>query len=155
MTQLTLGYSDSEDRLWLMFTDDGSQLWLTRRMTQVLLQHLAQRMTISCPGAAPDVSLKPEIRVALEFEAAHEADHDPVQQPGAKPAHPPQGSIHVVSSINLKMNQSQILLEANAPGYRRTLTMSRAETHRMLGALARRSQAADWNIPNLPSWLKF
>jgi hypothetical protein len=158
MTQLTLGYSDSEDRLWLIFTDDGSQLWLTRRMTLVLLQHLSERMTISCPGAAPDVSLKPEIRVALEFEAAHETEHDPIPQgqpQGGKPEGQPQGSVHVVSSITLKMGSSQVQLMTNAPGYQRTLCMSRAEAHRMLGALARRSQSAGWNMPNLPAWLQF
>lgn len=159
MTQLTLGYSDSEDRLWLIFTDDGSQLWLTRRMTLVLLQHLAERMTISCPGAAPDLSLKPEIRVALEFEAAHEADHDPLpqesQQQGNKADTQAQGSVHVISSITLKMGSSQVQLITNAPGYQRTLCMSRAEAHRMLGALARRSQSAGWNMPNLPPWLQF
>lgn len=158
MTQLTLGYSDSEDRLWLVFPDDGTQLWLTRRMTQVLLQHLAQQMTASCPGAAPTVSLKPEVRVALEFEAAHEAEHDPVPQQTGKSSSSNggtggAGTIHVISSITLKMNASQVRLEANAPGYSRVLGMTRAEAHRMLGALARRSKAAGWNIADLPPWL--
>ncbi len=162
MTQLTLGYSDSEDRLWLIFPDDGTQLWLTRRMTLILLQHMAQQMTASCPSAAPTISLKPEVRVALEFEAAHEAEHDPVpQQAGKNGASRTDtggsgntGTVHVISSITLKMNASQIRLEANAPGYSRVLGMTRAEAHRMLGALARRSKAAGWNITDLPPWLQ-
>ncbi len=161
MTQLTLGYSDSEDRLWLVFPDDGTQLWLTRRMTQVLLQHLAQQMTASCPGADPVISLKPEVRVALEFEAAHEAEHDPVPSATGKGAagNGNAGSavspatVHVISSITLKMNASQVRLEANAPGYTRVMGMTRAEAHRMLGALARRSKAAGWNLTDLPAWL--
>ena len=158
MTQLTLGYSDSEDRLWLVFPDDGTQLWLTRRMTQILLQHLAQQMTASCPSADPLISLKPEVRVALEFEAAHESEHDPVPPAAGKSTaghgnavNP--GAIHVISSITLKMNASQVRLEANAPGYSRVLGMTRAEAHRMLGALARRSKAAGWNLADLPAWL--
>lgn len=161
MTQLTLGYSDSEDRLWLIFPEDGTQLWLTRRMTQVLLQHLARQMTASCPGAAPTISLKPEVRIALEFEAAHEAEHDPVPQQAGKSsgsnggAGGNAGTAHVISAITLKMNASQVRLEASAPGYCRVLGMTRAEAHRMLGALARRSKAAGWNITDLPPWLHF
>jgi hypothetical protein len=155
MTQLTLGYSDSEDRLWLVFTDDGSQLWLTRRMAHVLLLRLAERMTVSCPGATSETSLKPEIRVALEFEAAHETEQDPEPVPQeTTPAHTAVATTHLITSITLKVSNHQIHLEAQARGYCRSLLMTRAETHRLLGALARRCAASEWHLTGLPKWLE-
>jgi hypothetical protein len=155
MTQLTLGYSDSEDRLWLIFTDDGSQLWLTRRMTHVLLLRLAERMTASCPGATNETSLKPEIRVALEFEAAHETDDDPEPVPPKASTTPAAiNTIHLINSITLKVSNQQIHLEARARGYSRSLLMTRAEAHRLLGALARRCVASEWHLTGLPDWLE-
>lgn len=157
MTQITLGYSDSEDRLWLIFASDATQLWLTRRMTEVLILRMAERMTISCPGAAMDASLQAEVRVALEHEAAHEIDDTPgpVKEHAAHSPSPPAapGSIYRINSFNLTVSTNQILLEALAPGFNRRLTMNRAEAHRFLAALARRAKAADWNLPNLPPWL--
>jgi hypothetical protein len=159
MTQLTLGYSDSEDRLWLVFTDDAKQLWLTRRMTSIFLSRMAQQMTLSCPGAAMDSSLKAEIRVALEFEAAHETEHDPIplhsnsdSNSNSNTATSPN-SCHLISAITLKVTASQIHFEPIAPGYRRSMILSRAEAHRLLGAFARRATSVGWRIPDLPSWL--
>ena len=157
MTQITLGYSDSEDRLWMIFASDATQLWLTRRMTEVLLLRMAERMTISCPGAAMDVSLQAEVRVALEHEAAHEVEDPPksVQESAGDAAagNLAPGHIYRINSFNLTVSSNQVLLEALAPGFNRKLTMSRAEAHRFLAALARRTRAAEWNIPNLPHWL--
>ena len=157
MTQITLGYSDSEDRLWLLFASDATQLWLTRRMTEVLLLRMAERMTISCPGAAMDVSLQANVRVALEHEAAHEVDEPPKSvnesASGAAPGGVAAGHIYRINSFNLTVSPHQVQLEALAPGFNRKLTMTRAEAHRFLAALARRTRAAEWNIPNLPHWL--
>lgn len=159
MTQITLGYSDSEDRLWLIFASDATQLWLTRRMTEVLLLRMAERMTISCPGAAMDVSLQADVRVALEHEAAHEVDDPPksvtesASASDAAPGGVTAGHIYRINSFNLTVSPHQIQLEALAPGFNRKLTMTRAEAHRFLAALARRTRAAEWNIPNLPHWL--
>lgn len=155
MTQLTLGYSDSEDRLWLVFTDDGSQLWLTRRMAHVLLLRLAERMTVSCPGATNETSLKPEIRVALEFEAAHETEDDPQPAANRPPSAPaPVASTHLITSITLKVSSQQVQLEALARSYQRSLLMTRAEAHRLLGALVRRCAASEWHLTGLPDWLE-
>jgi hypothetical protein len=158
MTQLTLGYSDSEDRLWLVFTDDAKQLWFTRRMTTIFLNRMAQQMTLSCPGAAMDSSLRAEIRVALEFEAAHETEHDPERNAisshsASNNAANSPNSCHLISAITLKVTASQIHFEPIAPGYRRSMILSRAEAHRLMGAFARRAASVDWRIPDLPSWL--
>jgi hypothetical protein len=152
--QLTIGYSDSEDRLWLLFADDGTQLWLTRRLTCVLLKRMAERMTVSCPSAGDDYSLKPEIRVALEYEAAHELPADPdLQDAAPEQATITHRSVHQLTSISLKVAANRVQMEAIGPGFRRPLLLSRAEAHRLLGALVRRSIAADWNLPPLPDWL--
>ncbi len=163
MTLLTIGYSDSEDRLWLLFASDGAQLWLTRRLTSILIKRLAERMMISCPSAGNNYSLKPEIRIALEHEAAHEQtaqgnDSDAADQPQAQSQSPPpiltQGSIHQLTSVTINVSEDQIRLDAMGPGFSRKLQLSRAEAHRLLRALVRRSVAADWNLLALPKWLE-
>lgn len=158
MTQLTFGYSDSEDRIWLLFSDNGTQLWLTRRLTSILISHLANRMVITCPGGQMESSLKAETRVALEYEAAHERNFDAdgleaVPEPPPPPVTVGQGAVHHLTSVSITVHSERVKLEFMAPGFVRGLELTRAETHKLLGALARRSAASDWNLPNLPEWL--
>jgi hypothetical protein len=154
MTHLTIGYSDSEDRLWLVFTDDTKQLWLTRRMTGIFLSRMAHQMTLSCPGATMDSSLKAEVRVALEFQTAHEAEHDPIlHPPPPRDSSNSPASSHLISAITLKVSSNTIHFEPIAPGFRRTIILNRIEAHRLMGAFARRVAIVDWQIPELPAWL--
>lgn len=165
MTQLTFGYSDSEDRIWLLFSDNGTQLWLTRRLTNMLLVHLADRMEKTCPGGEMQGSLRASTRVALEHEAAHEPPPDAPeegdgvaatgQQQGPKEPHAPPvpGNIHRLSSISMSLRGNLVRFDFIAPGFSRAMDLTRGETHKLLGALTRRAAASEWNLLNLPLWL--
>lgn len=151
MTQLTFGYSDSEDRLWLLFTDEGTQLWLTRRLMGALLTHMVKHITDSVPGAlGVGSSLASNQRVALEHETAGEVWQAPGQ---AATASTPVNATYQLNTVNVHIDERQVKMEFVAPGYQRSLTLNRADAHQLLRAMAGRCLAADWNLPNLPLWL--
>ena len=156
MTQLTFGYSDSEDRMWLRMSSCSSQIWLTRRLCAAVITHLIEAMRASCAsGLAPCNSLAPDQRLALEHETANEFTAEPGTHDDAtsKPL-PAADSSHLLSAVNLSVDARQVRLAFIAPGLNQKLSLSRAESHHLLSALAGRCAAAHWNLPGLPHWLQ-
>lgn len=158
MTQLTFGYSDSEDRIWMRFSDDEGQLWLTRRLANACLRHLVELMTKSVPGAAPESgpSLDANKRVELEHEMAQEILNEQAAANGGPPAPPVMQAVaasHRLSSIKLTVDASKVSIEYVAPNYSRKTHMTRAEAHALLKALANRCQNAGWNLDSIPAWV--
>lgn len=149
MTQLTIGFSDSEDRLWLLLTDDTHQFWLSRRFCANLLRHLEKALTDSCPGGEMQGSLDAQTRVSLEHQAAHESEHE------ATPVQPKNDAVarqsSLLTSILLTVDSGKVDMELIAPGHSRSLTLNRAQAHQFLAALWQHSQNAKWDLPN-PGW---
>lgn len=155
MAQLTVGYSDSEDRLWLLYSDEGAPLWLTRRLTAGILTHLIDLMVKTCPGEIPMCSGHTgAARIALEHEMAMEMVQE--RAAGGAPLvvdNVAAKSPRHLNAVTLTVDAQQVRLQCQAPNYQRDVVLNRADTHQLLAAIVKRCVAADWNLRGIPDWL--
>jgi hypothetical protein len=150
MTRLSIGYSDSEDRIWIALSEDDRQWWLTRRALLRWVSELA-RMLGRSDGTQSDAvwTVPPERRVALEHEIATRerepdapaASDDQVSEAPRTPRRPV-----LASSITMTLGKQGIATTLHGPGITR-LGLSRIETHRLLGALVRQARTAAGSRP--------
>lgn len=156
MTQITFGYSDSEDRIWLA-SSDGSRYWLTRRLLASLIGPVTEVLQKSVPGGEIPHALATAQRVALEHEEA--LVDSPEGQPaiaknketratGAAPAKPPL----LVSSITFQADSERcsLIITASEPT---RIDVNRMDFHRLLAALHQITVVAQWDLKGLPEWL--
>lgn len=157
MTQLTFGYSDSEDRIWLSSTD-GTRYWLTRRLLAGLLGPITGALEKTVPGGDIPNALPAAQRVALEHEEALAdspegapalAKNKETRLAGAPPSKPPS----LVASLTVQANSQRCSLIITAGREPARIDLSRLEFHRLLAALQRTTAAAGWRLPDLPHWL--
>jgi hypothetical protein len=158
MTRLSIGYSDSEDRIWIALSEDDRQWWLTRRALLRWVSELA-RMLGRSDGTQSDAvwTVPPERRVALEHEIATRerepdapaASDDQVSEAPRTPRRPV-----LASSITMTLGKQGIATTLHGPGESQRLGLSRIETHRLLGALVRQARTRGWfETMRLPDWL--
>jgi len=157
MTELTFGYSDSEDRLWLK-SGEATNYWLTRRLLSRFIGPTADLLEKTVPGAEVPNALPPRQRVALEHEEAM-AD-TPEGQPAMvrnKETRSSQGVTPtpplLVSSLSITADASRCRLSIVAGGRESQLNLSRLDFHRFLGAMTLATRKAHWDLPDLPGWL--
>lgn len=157
MTQITFGYSDSEDRVWLS-SSDGARFWLTRRLLAGLLRPVCDVLEKTVPGGDIPNALPPGQRIALEHEEAM-AD-SPEGQPaiernketrvaGTPPSRPPV----LVTSITFQANGKRCALIVTAGAEPTRVELNRMELHRLLAALHKTTISAGWSLSGLPDWL--
>lgn len=157
MTELTFGYSDSEDRLWLK-TGEGTSYWLTRRLLARFLAPTAELLEKTVPGGEVPNALPPTQRIALEHAEAM-ADtpegrpamvrNKETRSPQSGTATPPQ----LVSSLSITADGGRCRLAIVAGGRENQLNLSRLDFHRFLGAMALATRKAHWDLPGIPDWL--
>ncbi len=152
MTELTMGYSDSEDRLWLVFSDDDNQFWLSRRFCANLLVGLAKELSATCAGLNYGGHSDPDVRIALEHETAHEHAAQLRQDASAKnspaPASPPQTTRigRLLTSIKITTSATHVQMDLIAANAARSLHLNRAEAHQVLSSLWLHSEGAHWGL---------
>jgi hypothetical protein len=161
MTQLTFGYSDSEDRIWLSVST-GRRFWLTRRMVLGFLPKIAELLEKTVPGGDIPNALPAAERVALEYIEALEDDLDgqPAMEMnketrttalGSSP--PPAPPLLLTSlSASAKGERCSLILQPDAKDG--TVSLKRLELHRLLSALIRTATNAGWDLRGLPAWLR-
>lgn len=158
MARLSIGYSDSEDRIWIALSEDDRQWWLTRRALLRWVSELARLLGRNDGSQAEAVwTVPPERRVALEHEIAtreQEPDARSSQdEPATEPPPAPRRPV-LASSITLALRRQGVLTTLHGPGEAQRLGLSRIETHRLLGALVRQARSRGWFEPmRLPDWL--
>lgn len=158
MTQLTFGYSDSEDRIWLSVSS-GMRFWLTRRLVSGFLPKVAELLEKTVPGGDIPNALPPDQRVALEHAEALEEDLDgkPAMEVNKEtrtngdpiPSAPPQ----LLTTLSVSADGTHctlILLPDNQSG---RVTLKRIEFHRLVAALLRTAKNSRWDITGLPAWM--
>lgn len=157
MPQITFGYSDSEDRVWLS-SSDGARYWLTRRLLAGLLRPVAELLEQTVPGGEIPNALPAAERIALEHEAA--LAEGPEGQPamernketraaGAAPGKPPV----LVTAVTCQTDPRRCALIITAGGEPARIDMNRMDFHRLLAALHRITVTAGWGLAGLPDWL--
>ncbi len=157
MTEITFGYSDSEDRVWLS-SSDGTRFWLTRRLLSGLLGPITELLEKTVPGGDIPNALAPAQRVVLEHEEAL-AD-TPEGQPvieanketrvaGAPAGRPPA----LVTSVTVQGDSNRCALILTAGSAPSRIDLNRMDFHRLLTALYQTTVNARWGLGGLPGWL--
>jgi len=157
MTQITFGYSDSEDRVWLS-SSDGARYWLTRRLLTGLLRPVAELLEKTVPGGDVPHALPAADRIALEHEVALAdgpdgqpamAKNRETRTAGAAPGKPPA----LVTAITCQADSHRCALIITAGGEPGRIDLNRMDFHRLLTALHRITVTAGWGLAGLPDWL--
>lgn len=159
-TQLTFGYSDSEDRVWLSLST-GRRFWMTRRMALNFLAKAAEMLEKTVPGGDIPNALPASERIALEHGEALEADLDgkPAMEVNkeTRSGSPDKGTLPSPPSLltyltaSAKGDRCSLILIPDAKDG--TVHLRRIEFHRLLSALVRTVQGAGWDPRDLPDWL--
>ncbi|MFA5081768.1 MAG: hypothetical protein WC474_04380 [Hydrogenophilaceae bacterium] len=157
MTQVTFGYSDSEDRIWLS-SSAGARFWLTRRLLSGLLRPMCEILEKSVPGGDIPNALPAGQRIALEHgEALADspeglpalAKNKETRSAGAAAAQPPI----LVTSITFQADSRHCALIITAGHEPTRIDTNRMDLHRLLAALYQTATAARWALADLPIWL--
>lgn len=160
MTQLTFGYSDSEDRIWLSVST-GRRFWLTRRMVLSFLPKVAELLEKTVSGGDIPNALPVAERVALEYIEALEDDLDgtPAMEvnketrTAAIGSGPPPAPPLLLTSLSASAKGDRCSLILHPDTKDGTVSLKRVEFHRLLSALIRTAKGAGWDLRGLPVWL--
>lgn len=156
MNQFTLGYSDSEDRIWLA-SSDGARYWLTRRLVAGLMPPSCDLMAKTVPGGEIPHALPAGQRVALEHREAL-ADspegkpalekNKETRQPGSTTKAP-----ILATEVSIHADGRRCTLTVTASRETSRIEMNRMDFHRLLAALQRIAARSGWRLGDLPDWL--
>jgi hypothetical protein len=160
MTELTFGYSDSEDRIWLSVST-GRKYWLTRRMVLGFLPKAAALLENTVAGDDIPHALPASERVALEHAEALEEglDGKPALEVNKETRANPPGSERapapplLITSLSASAKGNTCMLILQPDDKDAALTLKRIEFHRLLNALVRTARNAHWDLRGLPDWL--
>lgn len=163
--RISMGYSDSEDRMWIRTEASNVLWWMTRRLALRLIAQWAQLLerSVEVEGAGDEAGegqgeglIAARRRQALRDEYAHAVAAARGEQKVAPVERPAPGVALencLLASVDLSANARGARLVLKAPGRSETLTMSRSEAHRLLDALFGRCSRLGWYGAKLPAWL--
>lgn len=143
-SSLTVGYSDSEDRLWLRFVREGGEakLWITRRLAMALLDQSYGLMNKSASDRDCD---QEHLEAVQEFIRSQ---GDPA------PARMPAGQVDIqsglVASVDVSVSEDNVLWTFVSAQGRVGFRGSRTEAHRILEIFWLRMRSAGWR--DAPPW---
>lgn len=164
---LDVAYDSVADRLKLVLRDESSAigLLLTRQFVKAFLQRFTDTLEKSVPGADSD----PRAAVIFEHLEALEAgsadrterDRDVSGASGAagaggqaKRSWPTDEAFTLAVQINVQAHGDRFVITLqDASEHRHRFGLSRAESHRILSAVARKAQAAGWDLEPYMGWL--
>lgn len=143
-SSLTVGYSDSEDRLWLRFVREGGEakLWMTRRLALALLDQSYGLMSKSVPDTDCDREHLEAVREFLQ------AQGDPA--PARMPSDQLDIRSGVVASVDVSVSEAGMLWTFVSAQARVGFRGSRTEAHRLLEIFWLRIRSAGWR--DAPPW---
>lgn len=159
---LTVGFSDSEDRLWLRLgTDhDGAvQLWLTRRVLQQLLPQawellgrtfqmppnvMGQEARHTNDQEARQRQLRIEHELAMETSPPLDDDAAREQHPAAMQASPQSEGL--LRRVHVSAHERAVGFQFDGPQRSLHFSGSRADAHRVLRMIWHVQRGAGWGL---------
>ncbi len=151
---ITLGYSDSEDRVWvrLILQDDiEARLWLTRRLMLRLAEGLVDMLmqaTIKKTNAmSPELELPmARAKLAAEFtDAQSTLTNTPAPPPPESKASIATGICHSVDISSSETYWSLTWRSTGTPNY--LLDLDRGAVIRLVSGMVRQADTAGWDFP--------
>jgi hypothetical protein len=171
---LTVGFSDSEDRLWMRLGTDernARQLWLTRRMLQQVFAQVWVLLAKTLPGDAlrfqgiaepgsgrvgyaPEELRKRNLQLMIERELSLE-DSPPMDEDSAKDMYPGAMQASPVNdgllrTLNITADEKAVRFLLHGPATAIEFHGARADAHRVLQMLWKMQESADWGLE--PPW---
>lgn len=163
--RISIGYSDSQDRMWIRAGSEGPLWWLTRRLCLRLVGQWAELLERTVPldaGAAAAATTDAdgrragawrEHRTALEPSAdARTDDEGGADGKGEVGSAPAQGFL--VYSAELTANSRVLRIILRSGGEKQAIEMPRTDAHRVLAALVARCRSNAWIDAFLPPWFR-
>lgn len=160
-----LSYDSGEDRIRGLFGLAGgevAQLWLSRRLTRLLLRHLTQLIERTSRTSKRAASADRQTVLAFEHEAAVKAVAR-LQQARARPkavqlrssgpsGRPlPQGICSAIEAVVGKGEYCLVFRDRQGVGLR--LKVTRPVAHWLIDALLRNAASGEWDLVSSSSWL--
>lgn len=154
MASLTVGYSDSEDRIWVRLVGENAEqrAWLTRRGVLALIQKLANQLETSLAQVDSILQIDSEQRLAMEQDEAADL------MGGSAPVPPPKSEYQVVDSglctvFDLEIQQERwAVCLHTVSGRPLVFDGNRLQMHQFLKSLLNRQREAGWCLHE-PEWL--
>jgi hypothetical protein len=155
--QLTIGFSETEDRLVVLASDGpakGVALALTRRLTGRLINGLATMLERSSPVATTAPAEVRDDIILMEHQGALTGTGEGARGTGASASVQIKAVPRLVTKITITSTPADFRMALFGPDIDSVgLTLSRTDLHRVVEALKRKAEAADWHIQIDASWL--
>lgn len=159
--RISLGYSDSEDRVWIRTDSSDTLWWLTRRLALRLIARWAEVLQRSLQAPAGGSTGESEEEAAARRSEALRREHVEVMAvaqsgkvpPVSRPAPGAELANTLLASVEISGGPRGLRLVLHSPGRSETLRMSRGEAHRLLHSLHARCSRSGWYASDAPGWL--
>lgn len=156
MASLTVGYSDSEDRIWVRWVSDQleQRVWLTRRVVANLVVDMSIELERSLVTAGPFLPITKEERLAFEQDEAGNA----LAASAVLPVEPilkrsvTEGGLCTIFEVIVQSGQWVIRFYAVSSSPM-VFIGNRIQAHQLLKSLLNRQREAAWNL-RVPAWLE-
>ncbi len=163
-TSVDIGYDRAADRLRLVLHGEADKhgLWLTRRLAKAFLGKFAEMLARSAEAAAgrgADVGRAAAIFEHLDACGETSAPETEARTSGTRregdPTRPePPPSCAVITTVNVSPRRNGFVFTLSDEAEQtHELTLSRAEAHRLVSAIYRKSLAAEWDLAPHVGWL--
>jgi hypothetical protein len=158
---LSFSYDVAEDRMLLLVTDGGAEarpLWLTRRLTALLLDHLARLLKRS----SAEVTLAPQDvqddLIQLEHSRALAETTSSPQPAGTRLKEMSEAGKKdpraLVTDVRITVSRTAFVLTfLGGDAEVAAAELSRAHVHRVLELLVRKSSDCGWALDQRADWL--
>lgn len=158
MASLTVGYSDSEDRIWMRFVDAKAEqrVWLTRRQVALLMVTLLTHLEASLVELGPLLPMSSCSRLLMEQQEAASmmlGTMSPDPAVASSDYAVIEAGLCTISEVQvLDMRWSVRLYTLNEKPV--VFNASRVQAHQLLKSLINRQREAGWGLDE-PAWLNF
>lgn len=155
MASVTVGYSDSEDRVWVRLVDAHVELrvWLTRRTVAGLIERLGKFLESSLVELAPLITMESANRLSMEHDEAASL----MSEVSPAPKKPEEGyavidgGLCALTEVDIRDSHSFVRLYPS--GYAPVVfNVSRLQAHQLLKSLINRQREAGWQV-SVPIWI--
>lgn len=152
----TLGYSASEDRIWLKL-DKSPCYWLTRKLLEKFIGPSASLLEKTAPGGDIPRALPSKERIKIDHQEAL-APMDDGSEPivmnkrSGLTSKDFEQKLLLISCIKAYANDLNWKLVITVDSKNIVLNLSRLDFHRLLQALFLTVSKAGWAMPNVPEW---
>lgn len=154
MASLTVGYSDTEDRVWVRLVSESSEqrIWLTRSRMLALIRTLANALETTLAELDSVLQIESAHRLAMEQEEAVSVMNgvSPPPAPKSKGYQVADGGLCTVFDVTIQDSRWVVQLHA-ASGQPLVFDGNRLQMHQLLKSLLNRQREADWRL-YAPDW---